>query len=171
MLPHFYSHHVYETFEIWHFLLFSCSSAPSPAAPVKVTEDHSWPNSLHKTEASATTATPERSQTSVLTTSSPTTSPTTHASIISAVHSAPFIVPYPSEDHSFIGVLLFVLDICWLRNFRFQHLCNFLMTVVTFFSSVFGCVSHGGLSGHGPDRSMLGQVRFHTHLCLQKGPA
>ncbi|KAA0717040.1 Neural proliferation differentiation and control protein 1 [Triplophysa tibetana] len=147
-------------------------SAPSPAAPVKVTENHSWPNSLHKTEASATTATPERPQTSVLTTSSPTTSPTTHASIISAVHSAPFIAPYPSEDHSFIvflGVFLMVgsvamvlAGVCWVRMQR-----GILLAQKADYPA-FGLIGSRSYDGAMPGDNTLAQSAQMYHFHLQK---
>ncbi|XDV20901.1 hypothetical protein PO909_026107, partial [Leuciscus waleckii] len=102
--------------------------APSPAAP-KVPED-SWPSSHHRAEASSTSATSEQPRTSVLTTGSSTSSPASHA----PVHSAPFIIPYPSEDHSFIiflGVFLMVgsvamvlTGVCWVRMQRGNRLAQ-----------------------------------------------
>ncbi|XP_077096969.1 neural proliferation differentiation and control protein 1 [Siphateles boraxobius] len=102
--------------------------APSPAAP-KVPED-SWPSSQHRAEASSTAATSEQPLTSVLTTASSTTSPASHT----PVHSAPFIIPYPSEDHSFIiflGVFLMVgsvamvlTGVCWVRMQRGNRLAQ-----------------------------------------------
>ncbi|KAK7164500.1 hypothetical protein R3I94_003030 [Phoxinus phoxinus] len=102
--------------------------APSPAAP-KVPED-SWPSSHHRAEASSTAATSAQPLTSVLTTASSPSSPASHT----PVHSAPFIIPYPSEDHSFIiflGVFLMVgsvamvlTGVCWVRMQRGNRLAQ-----------------------------------------------
>uniref|UniRef100_A0A8C1IH33 Neural proliferation differentiation and control protein 1-like n=1 Tax=Cyprinus carpio TaxID=7962 RepID=A0A8C1IH33_CYPCA len=108
-------------------------SAPSPAAS-KAPEDRSWPSSKHGAEASPTAATSEQPLTSALTTAASTTSPASHTPFISAVHSAPFIIPYPSEDHSFIiflGVFLMVgsvamvlTGVCWVRMQRGSRLAQ-----------------------------------------------
>ncbi|XP_067294996.1 neural proliferation differentiation and control protein 1 isoform X3 [Pseudorasbora parva] len=107
--------------------------APSPAAP-KVPEDHSWPSSQHRAEVSSTATPSEQPLTSALNTASSTTSPASHTPFISAVHSAPFIIPYPSEDHSFIiflGVFLMVgsvamvlTGVCWVRLQRGSRLAQ-----------------------------------------------
>ncbi|KAL0193491.1 hypothetical protein M9458_011787, partial [Cirrhinus mrigala] len=59
----------------------------------KAPEDRSWPSSQHGAEASPTAATSEQPLTSALTTVASTTSPASHYPFISAVHSAPFIIP------------------------------------------------------------------------------
>ncbi|XP_016099839.1 neural proliferation differentiation and control protein 1 isoform X3 [Sinocyclocheilus grahami] len=108
-------------------------SAPSPAAS-KVPEDGSWPSSQHRAEASPTAATSEQPLTSALTTTASSTSPASHTPFISALHSAPFIIQYPSEDHSFIiflGVFLMVgsvamvlTGVCWVRMQRDSRLAQ-----------------------------------------------
>nr|XP_005172004.2 neural proliferation differentiation and control protein 1 isoform X2 [Danio rerio] len=97
-------------------------SAPSPAAP-KAPENESGSSSHYKAPPTAATSiqAPTRGLIS-------TTSPTSNTPFISAVHSAPFIIPYPSEDHSFIiflGVFLMVgsvamvlTGVCWVRMQR-----------------------------------------------------
>ncbi|XP_065106331.1 neural proliferation differentiation and control protein 1 isoform X2 [Paramisgurnus dabryanus] len=147
-------------------------SAPSSAVPIKVTEDHSWANSLHRAEPSVTSVTPEKPQTSDLTTSSSTTSPTSHASIISAVHSAPFIVPYPSEDHSFIvflGVFLMVgsvamvlTGVCWVRFQRGNRLAQKADY------SAFGLIGSHPNDGAMPGDKTLAQSAQMYHFHLQK---
>ncbi|KAG1958760.1 neural proliferation differentiation and control protein [Pimephales promelas] len=102
--------------------------APSSAAPI-VPED-SWPSSQHRAEATSTAATSEQPLTSVLTTASSTTSPPSHT----PVHSAPFIIPYPSEDHSFIiflsvflmvgSVAMVLTGVCWVRMQRGNRLAQ-----------------------------------------------
>ncbi|XP_052448891.1 neural proliferation differentiation and control protein 1-like isoform X2 [Carassius gibelio] len=104
-------------------------SAPSPAVS-KAPEDGSWPSGQHRAEASPTTSTSEQP----LSTTASTTRPASHTPFISAVHSAPFIIPYPSEDHSFIiflGVFLMVgsvamvlTGVCWVRMQRGNHLAQ-----------------------------------------------
>ncbi len=142
-----------------------CSSAPSPAAS-KAPEDRSWLSSQHGAEASSTAATSEQPLTSTLTTAASTTSPASHTPFISAVHSAPFIIPYPSEDHSFISALYSLLMFIIVFVDCVTSAVLFLLASLTFswqffylLFSIFGCVSHGGLSCHGLDRSVLGQVR------------
>ncbi|XP_059404285.1 neural proliferation differentiation and control protein 1-like isoform X1 [Carassius carassius] len=104
-------------------------SVPSPAAS-KSPLDGSWPSGQHRAEASSTAATSEQP----LTTTASTTRPSSNTPFISAVHSAPFIIPYPSEDHSFIiflGVFLMVgsvamvlTGVCWVRMQRGNHLAQ-----------------------------------------------
>lgn len=87
-----------------------CSSVPSQAAP-HLKDDSAWPRSHHRVESSPSYDAARQPVTHTLTTLSTTTSssatsssPNTINPLISAMQSAPLIVPYPSEDHSYIGM-------------------------------------------------------------------
>ncbi|XP_051954799.1 neural proliferation differentiation and control protein 1-like isoform X2 [Xyrauchen texanus] len=108
-------------------------SAPSPAAPKVTEEDHSLQSSRFRAAPSPTSTTPEKPLTSALPTSSfSTISPASHTPINSAVHNDPFIVPYPSEDHSFIiylgvfimagSVAMVLTGLYWVRMQRGNRL-------------------------------------------------
>ncbi|XP_051551726.1 neural proliferation differentiation and control protein 1 isoform X1 [Myxocyprinus asiaticus] len=146
-------------------------SAPSSAAS-KVTEDHSLPSSQHRAETSPTSA-PPKPVTSVLPTSSSSiTSPSSHAPIISVVQSAPFIVPYPSEDHSFIiflgvflmmgSVAMVLTGMCWVRMQR----GNCLSQKVDY--PAFGLIGPHSYDGAMPGDKTLAQSAQMYHFQLQK---
>ncbi|XP_018935816.1 neural proliferation differentiation and control protein 1-like isoform X1 [Cyprinus carpio] len=145
-------------------------SAPSPAAS-KAPEDGSWQSGQHRAEASPTAATSEQPLTSALTTAASTTRPASHTPFISAVHSAPFIIPYPSEDHSFIiflGVFLMVgsvamvlTGVCWVRMQRGNRLAQ----KVDY--PAFGLIGPNSDSGMTGDKTLAQSAQMY-HFQLQK---
>uniref|UniRef100_A0A8C1FV96 Neural proliferation, differentiation and control, 1b n=1 Tax=Cyprinus carpio carpio TaxID=630221 RepID=A0A8C1FV96_CYPCA len=144
--------------------------APSPAAS-KAPEDGSWQSGQHRAEASPTAATSEQPLTSALTTAASTTRPASHTPFISAVHSAPFIIPYPSEDHSFIiflGVFLMVgsvamvlTGVCWVRMQRGNRLAQ----KVDY--PAFGLIGPNSDSGMTGDKTLAQSAQMY-HFQLQK---
>ncbi|KAL7839869.1 hypothetical protein SRHO_G00265270 [Serrasalmus rhombeus] len=115
-------------------------TAPSQVAP-KVKEDPSQLRGHYRPVASPSYAPTGRPVSSALTTSSPTTSPSSPSPsprpgspLFSAVQSAPIIIPYPSEDHSFIvmtgvcllvgSVALVLAGVCWVRMQRGSRLAQ-----------------------------------------------
>uniref|UniRef100_A0A8C1X611 Neural proliferation, differentiation and control, 1b n=1 Tax=Cyprinus carpio TaxID=7962 RepID=A0A8C1X611_CYPCA len=145
-------------------------SAPSPAAS-KAPEDGSWQSGQHRAEASPTAATSEQPLTSALTTAASTTRPASHTPFISAVHSAPFIIPYPSEDHSFIiflGVFLMVgsvamvlTGVCWVRMQRGNRLAQNVDY------PAFGLIGPNSDSGMTGDKTLAQSAQMY-HFQLQK---
>ncbi|KAK3514299.1 hypothetical protein QTP70_012916 [Hemibagrus guttatus] len=115
-------------------------TAPSQAAP-HLKDDSAQPRSHHRVEPSPSYDAARQPVTHTLTTSSTTTSssatsssPNTINPLISAMQSAPLIVPYPSEDHSYIvtagvclmvaSVVLVFVGVCWVRMQRGTRLAQ-----------------------------------------------
>ncbi|XP_066513296.1 neural proliferation differentiation and control protein 1-like [Hoplias malabaricus] len=114
-------------------------TAPSEIAP-KVKEVSQRLRIHHRPAPSPSSVPTERPVTNALTTSSPTTSPSSSSSsstgspFASAVQSAPILIPYPSEEHSFIimtgvclmvgSVALVLAGVCWVRMQRGSRLAQ-----------------------------------------------
>ncbi|XP_060762702.1 neural proliferation differentiation and control protein 1 isoform X2 [Neoarius graeffei] len=115
-------------------------TAPSQAAP-HIKGDSEWPRSHHRMESSPSYDAVQQPLTHTLTTSSTTTSssatsssPSTVSALLSAMQSVPLIVPFPSEDHSFIvtagvclmvaSVALVLFGVCWVRMQRGTRLAQ-----------------------------------------------
>ncbi|XP_017307459.1 neural proliferation differentiation and control protein 1 isoform X1 [Ictalurus punctatus] len=115
-------------------------TAPSQAAP-HIKDDSARPRSHHREESSPSYDAVGQPVTHTLTTLSTTTSssatssgPNTVSPLLSAMQSAPLIVPYPSEDHSYIvtagvcvmvaSVALVLVGVCWVRMQRGTRLAQ-----------------------------------------------
>ncbi|TRY94031.1 hypothetical protein DNTS_011947 [Danionella cerebrum] len=137
----------------------------APKAP----EDESVDRSEQRAEVSVTAASSVQPLTSALS-STPEASPSN--SFISAVHSAPFIIPYPSEDHSsiiFLGVFLMMgsvamvlTGVCWVRMQRGHRLAQ----KVDY--PAFGLIApHSYDSGMNGDKTLAKSAQMY-HFQLQK---